>query len=79
MVCVLVAQSRLTLCDPTDHSPPGFSVHGIFQARILERIAIPFSKGTSQPRDRTLVSCITGKKILYCLSYREVVPMVVNI
>ena len=78
MVCVLVAQSCLTLCDPTDCSPPGFSVYGIFQARILERIAIPFSKGTFQPRDRTLVSCITGK-ILYCLSYREVVPMVVNI
>ena len=51
MVCVLVAQSCLTLCDPTDCSPPGFSVHGIFQARILERIAIPFSKGTFQPRD----------------------------
>ena len=60
------------------HRRPGSSVHGISQARILERIAIPFSKGTFQPRDRTLVSCITGK-ILYCLSYREVVPMVVNI
>ena len=42
-------------------SPPGFSIHGILQARILEWIAIPFSRGTSQPRDRTLVSCIAGR------------------
>ena len=40
-----VAQSCLTLCDPMDYSPPGFSVHGILQARILEWAAIPFSKG----------------------------------
>ena len=48
-------------CNPTDCSPPGFSVHGILQARILEWIAIPFSRGASQPRDWTLVSCIAGK------------------
>ncbi|XP_059733212.1 zinc finger protein 677 isoform X2 [Bos taurus] len=48
---VLVAQSCLILCDPMDHSPPGSSVHGIFQARILEWIAIPFSRRSSQPRD----------------------------
>ena len=48
---VLVAWSCPTLCDPMDCSPPGFSVHGILQARILEWIAIPFSRGTSQPRD----------------------------
>ena len=47
---MLVAQSCPTVCDPTDCSPPGFSVHGILQARILEWIAIPFSRGTSQPR-----------------------------
>ena len=58
---VLVTQSCPTLCDPTDCSPPGFSVHGILQARILEWIAIPFSRGTSQPRDWTLVSCLTGR------------------
>ena len=58
---VLVAQSCLTLCDPMDYSLLGFSVHGILQARILDWIAIPFSRGTSQPRDRTLVSCITGR------------------
>ena len=60
-MCVLLAQSCPTLCDPTDCSPPGFSVHGILQARILEWIAIPFSRGTSQPRNRTLVSCVAGR------------------
>ena len=61
LVIVLVAQSCPTLCNPTDCSPPGFSAHGILQARILEWIAIPFSRGTSQPRDWALVSCLTGK------------------
>ena len=60
-VCVLVAQSCLTFCDPTDCSTPGFSVHGILQARILEWVAIPFSRGSSQPRDRTWVSYIVGR------------------
>ena len=58
---VLVAQSCLTLCNPLDYSPPGSSVHEILQARILERVAIPFSKGSSQPRDQTEVSCIAGR------------------
>ena len=44
-----------------DCSPPGFSVHGILQARILEWIAILFSRGTSQLRDWTLISCIAGR------------------
>ena len=61
VVCVLVTQSCLTLCDPMVGSLPGFSVHGILQARILEWITIHFSRGTSQPRDRTLVSCIAGR------------------
>ena len=46
-VKVFVAQSCLTLCDPTDCSLPGSSVHGILQARILEWVVIPFSKGSS--------------------------------
>ena len=46
-----VAQSRLTPCNPMDCSPPGSSVHGIFQARILEWVATSFSRGSSQPRD----------------------------
>ena len=57
----LAAQSCLTLCDPIDYSPPDFSVHGISQARILEWVAILFSRGSSQPRDRTEVSCIAGR------------------
>ena len=48
---VLVAQSCLTICDPRDCSPPGSSLHGILQARILEWVAIPFSKGSSQHSD----------------------------
>ena len=58
---MLVAQSRPTLCNPMDCSPPGSSVHGILQARILEWIAIPFSRGSSGPRDQILVSCIAGR------------------
>ena len=46
-VKVLVAQSCLTLCDPMDYSLPGSSVHGVFQARILEWVVIPFSRGFS--------------------------------
>ena len=57
---VLVAQSCLTLFDPMNCSPPGSSVRGIFQARILEWVVIPFSRASSQPRDRTWVSCIAG-------------------
>ena len=62
MCCVLclVTQSCLTLCDPMDCSTPGSSVHGILQARILEWVAMPFSKRSSQPRDWTQVSCIVG-------------------
>ena len=68
-ICVVIAvqslsQSRLTLCNPMDHSPPGSSVHGILQARILEWVAMPSSRGPSQPRDQTCISCI-GRWILY--------------
>ena len=47
--------------DPMNSSPPGSSVHGILQARILGWVAIPFSKGSSRPRDQTLVSRIAGR------------------
>ena len=53
---VKVAQSCLTLCNPMDHT-----VHGIFQARILKWVAVPFSRESSQPRDRTLVSRIADR------------------
>ena len=56
-----VAQSCPTLCDPMDCSLPGFSVHGIFQATVLEWVAISFSKGSSRPRDWTQVSHIVGR------------------
>ena len=58
---VLVSQSGPTLCNPMDFSPPGFSVHGILQARILHWVAISFSSGSSRPRDKTWVSYITGR------------------
>ena len=72
-VCVCV-QSRLTLCDPVDCSLPGFSVHGIFQARILEWVAISSSRGSSWPRHHTWVSSIscTGRRIPYQLATWEV-------
>ena len=58
-VCVCkVTQLCLTLCDPMDYSPPGSSVHGILQARILEWVSISFSRGSSLSRDRTQVFCI---------------------
>ena len=54
-VKVKVAQLCPTLCDPMD-----YAFHGILQARILEWVAFPFSRGSSQPRDQTQVSCIAG-------------------
>ena len=71
-VLVLVVQLCLTLCDPVDGSPPGSSVHGILQARGLERVAIPFSRRSSPPRNQIQVSCIVGRlstvySILYIL------------
>ena len=60
--CMLYAQSLhlcLTLCSPVDYSPPGSSVHGILQARILEWVALPFFRGSSWPRDRTCISCVS--------------------
>ena len=60
-VKMIVAQSCLTLCDPMDCSPPGSSVHGISQARILEWVTISSSKGSSQPREQIQLSCISGR------------------
>ena len=57
-----VAQSCPTLCDPMDCSLSGSSIHEIFQARVLEWIAISFSRGSSQPRNRTQVSRIAGRR-----------------
>ena len=62
--CCSVAKLCPTLCNPMDCSPPGFSVCRIFQARIPERVAIPFSRGSSRSRDWTHFSYI-GRRILY--------------
>ena len=67
IVSVLVGWSEVKslsgvwLCDPMDCSLPGFSIHGIFQERVLEWVAITFSRGFSWPRDWTQVSCIAGR------------------
>ena len=69
-MCVLVAQSCLTLCDPVDCSPPGSSVHGILQARILEWVALSSSRGSSWPRDQICISCLLHCRwMLYLLSH----------
>ena len=68
----LVTLLYLTLCNPMDCSPPGSSVHGILQARILKWVAIPFSRGSSQPRDQTCISFVSyiGRRTLYHLSHQ---------
>ena len=65
MLC-LVTQSCPTLCDPMDCSLPGFSVNGILRTRILEWVAMPFSRESSQPRARTQVSRIAGGFFTIC-------------
>ena len=67
-VCVCVCVCAVPSCSvvsyslqPKDCSPPGSSVHGILQARILEWVAMPSSRGSSQPRNRIQVSCIAGR------------------
>ena len=59
--------THVQLCDPMECSPPGSSVHGIFQARILKWVAISSSREPSRPRDQTCVSCVSfiGRWILY--------------
>ena len=56
-----VTQSCPTLCDPTNCSPPGSSLHGIFQAKVLEWVAISFSRGSSRTKDGTCISCPAGR------------------
>ena len=60
-------QSHLTLCHCIDYSPPASSIRGIFQPRILKWVAISYCRGSSQPRDRTHVSCVSciGRQIPY--------------
>ena len=67
---VFFAQSCPTLCHSIVYSPPGSSDHGVLQARTLEWVAISFSRGSSQPRDQTLVYCI-GRWILWHWATRK--------
>ena len=70
----LLLLSHLWLfCSPMDCSPPGSSDHGISQARILEQVAISFSRGSSQPKDQTWFSSIPSidRWVLYCWATRE--------
>ena len=64
---VLVSQSYPTLREPMDYNLPGSSVHGIFLSRMLEWVAIPFSRGSSLPRDRTYTSFVScaGRWVIY--------------
>ena len=73
-VKVLVAQSLPTLCGPMDYVAPGSPVHGIFQARILEWVALPFSRGSSQPRDRTWVSSTAGRYFTVWATKVNIIP-----
>ena len=75
---MLAAQSFPTLCDPVDCSPPGSSVHGIFQARILAWVAISFSRGSSRPGDWTRVSCIAGRLFTMWAKQEEILCVCVQ-
>ena len=81
----LITQVGPTLCNPMDYSPPGSSVCGVLQARILEWVAIPFSSGSSRSRDRIWVSCTAGRFFLFiylfiliCSEYSKVAGYKIN-
>ena len=61
-ICMLVTQSCPALCNPMDYGPPGSSDHGDFPGKNIGVVAISFSRGTSQPRDLTQVSCIVDRR-----------------
>ena len=71
IIIMIHAELCLAVCDPLDCSPPGSSVHGIPQARIVEWVAISSSRGSSSPRDLTCVSCISciGRWTLHPLGH----------
>ena len=78
-VCVLVAQLCLTLCDPMGCSPPDSPVPGILQARILEWVATSFSRGSSQPRDQTQVSCTAGGFFTNCTTWEAYIVILMSL
>ena len=65
-----ITQSCLTLCNPLAWSLPGSTIHGILQARVLEWVAIAFSRGSSHPRDQTQFSLVAGRQTLYYLGHQ---------
>ena len=76
-MCAKSLRSYLTLCNPMDCSPPGSSVHGIFQGRILEWVAMLSSRGSSRPRDQTFVSnvsCIGRRFFFFLFFFLPLVP-----
>ena len=73
-MCVCSSLSHVWLCNSMDCSLPGYSVHGILQARTLEWVTVPFSRGFFQPRDRTQVSSIAGRFFITELSERSTPP-----
>ena len=76
--CVKSLQSCPILGDPMDCSPPGSSVHGILQARIQEWVALPFSRGSSGPRDQTHISYVSCRQVLYPLSHQGTLGMLLT-
>ena len=73
----LVGKWCPALCDPMDCSLPGFSVRGIFQARVLEWVVISFSRGSAWPRNRIQVSCTAGRFFFfYRLSYQGILSII---
>ena len=78
LVVALVTKSCPTLCNPMDYSPLGYSVHGILQSRILECVAMPFSRGSSGPRDQTWVSCIVGRVFTVSAIEKSLAPTLLH-
>ena len=75
----IATQLCLTLCNPMDYNLPGFSVHGILQAKILAWVVISFSRGSSQPRGRTWVSGIAGRLFsIWVSSVTKLYPVLCN-
>ena len=74
LLCAQLLQSCPTLCNSMDRRLPGYSVHGIFPARILEWVAMPSHKGSSWPRDQTHITCVSciGRWVLYQVSHQGI-------
>ena len=75
---IYITQSSPTLCNPMDCSPPGCSVHRIFQARILEWVVTSFSRGSFPPRERTLTSSNTGRLFTVWVTREEKITLTLH-